>query len=89
VSVSLDGLTSTVVTVSETTYVAIDGDGTAASSGTNGFDLAGMGAIYLASVPVPAALPLKLGGLAVFGAVARKRARLTAGDRACGGVRPA
>jgi hypothetical protein len=66
-----------------------DGDGTAAGSGTNGFDLDGMGAIHLASVPVPAALPLKLGGLAVFGAVARKRARLTAGDRACGGVRPA
>lgn len=54
-------------------YIRIDGDGSGAAGGTNGFDLDAIGAHEVTAVPEPETYALLLAGLGVVGLVARRR----------------
>lgn len=56
-------------------YIRIDGAGTGPAGGINAFDLDAIGAINftLAAVPLPAGLPLLIGGVAALAGLRRKK----------------
>lgn len=68
-SYDLDGF------LSEARYIRIDGDGTGSAGGTTAFDLDAIGAINftVAAVPLPAGLPLLIGGVAAMAGLRRKK----------------